>query len=419
MPKIKVSINKTNQGKINKWIKNLSLENKEQFSESFNNFLLEEMKTLRECSEKSIVEAYIEAANNVIKNSLKETNVWVDSAFDIVNTQARSKLAHKYTSNQHFDNNIDVYFNEVKREYILHPMNESDNLEFLPENRDIFIKNNLKLVINCAKRYRGLGLTFEDLIQAGNEGLLIAFDKFDTKRANLRKAILDAINESELEIFTFDDAKSIVESKFTYGKNLDKTISCIPKSGFEDKKKFKDWVMVNVKTAVFASVAFQWIKALILYELSNFSTIIKIPKQDKHDEIFDDIGMPAVTPQTSIINLDSINPHTDDCYTDNQIAGVANEEFIVEAENIEREENETTYKYISDKILNMLNETERRIVKKRFGIGFPSSLSINEIAESENIPVSKVKHTLNQSLKELAKNLSAKDKETLYNLFIS
>ena len=83
------------------------------------------------------------------------------------------------------------------------------------------------------------------------------------------------------------------------------------------------------------------------------------------------------------------------------------------------EENETTYKYISDKILNMLNETERRIVKKRFGIGFPSSLSINEIAESENIPVSKVKHTLNQSLKELAKNLSAKDKETLYNLFIS
>ena len=70
MPKIKVSINKTNQGKINKWIKNLSLENKEQFSESFNNFLLEEMKTLRECSEKSIVEAYIEAANNVIKNRL-------------------------------------------------------------------------------------------------------------------------------------------------------------------------------------------------------------------------------------------------------------------------------------------------------------------------------------------------------------
>ena len=71
MPKIKVSINKTNQGKINKWIKNLSLENKEQFSESFNNFLLEEMKTLRECSEKSIVEAYIEAANNVIVSSTK------------------------------------------------------------------------------------------------------------------------------------------------------------------------------------------------------------------------------------------------------------------------------------------------------------------------------------------------------------
>ena len=52
-----------------------------------------------------------------------------------------------------------------------------------------FIKNNLKLVVNCAKRYLDNGLPFEDLIQAGNVGLLTAFEKFDTERGNLRFAI--------------------------------------------------------------------------------------------------------------------------------------------------------------------------------------------------------------------------------------
>jgi RNA polymerase primary sigma factor len=38
---------------------------------------------------------------------------------------------------------------------------------------------NLRLVIAIAKRYRGLGLSFADLIQEGNGGLLRAVDKFD------------------------------------------------------------------------------------------------------------------------------------------------------------------------------------------------------------------------------------------------
>ena len=104
--------------------------------------------------------------------------------------KARKSLVVKYTTNHIFNNNIDIYFNEVKREYILHPMNESDSLEFVPENRDIFIKNNLKLVVNCAKRYRGLGLPFEDLIQTGNYGLLVAFEKFDNKQSDEEVATL-------------------------------------------------------------------------------------------------------------------------------------------------------------------------------------------------------------------------------------
>jgi len=35
-----------------------------------------------------------------------------------------------------------------------------------------------------AKRYRGMGLSFEDLIQEGNLGLLRAVEKFDPDRGH-------------------------------------------------------------------------------------------------------------------------------------------------------------------------------------------------------------------------------------------
>lgn len=48
--------------------------------------------------------------------------------------------------------------------------------------RDRLAKSNLRLVTYIAKRYRGLGMTFLDLIQEGNVGLMRAVDKFDPDR---------------------------------------------------------------------------------------------------------------------------------------------------------------------------------------------------------------------------------------------
>ena len=52
------------------------------------------------------------------------------------------------------------------------------------EAKHQMVKANLRLVLSIAKRYRGRGMTFDDLIQEGNLGLLKAVGRYDHTKGN-------------------------------------------------------------------------------------------------------------------------------------------------------------------------------------------------------------------------------------------
>lgn len=408
MPRGRNSLNKTSQKKISDFIKVIIPELKGVdpvwFENEFSTVVLNDVKGIKEGNEKKIVDLYIQYGS-----ILPEHSENIEKGIEIVSTKVRHFLSDAYTNKTH-DDIIDMYFNDVRREYILCPSNASNNLEFIPENRDTFIRNNLKLVVSIAKKYRNFGLPFEDLIQAGNYGLMIAFERFDANRNTLRGKVITAIKESKYEYFSKEDALSLLSEFFTYDNILTKAEKKIPVDGFESKDAFISWAKVNVKTAIFASVAYRWIESYIKQELGHHRSTVRFLKTKEDKENPNSAG-------NYVISLDSINPYTDDNYSDNLLEGVTQEEFIIEDERIVNEERNEYFKDVIDKALSGLSLLDRRIIKKKFGIGFPNELSNNEIAESEGLSLSDVKNSINKSLKYIADEIPDNVKENIIELF--
>jgi RNA polymerase primary sigma factor len=89
-------------------------------------------------------------------------------------------------SDQEIPNPLARYFGQIGRGRLLTHEEEIDLGRRTREGdktaRSKLIEKNLRLVIPIAKKYRGMGLPFGDLIQEGNIGLIRAADKFDPEK---------------------------------------------------------------------------------------------------------------------------------------------------------------------------------------------------------------------------------------------
>ena len=289
-------------------------------------------------------------------------------------------------------NSIQQYFKEVGDIYARH--NNDYNIEFCPENRDKLIEMNLKAVISIAKRYQGLGLSLQELISAGNYGLVIAFDKFDPNRSKLKDNVMTCI-EPLPEEFDFEELNNAVKQYFTYGdvkkKFLDKFI---PDNTYTKKEVIK-WINKNVFNAKFNSIATMWIRAYILIEIDNYSRLVKKPKvdiyKDKQEhgafkkEITVDIDSPTSMDSTNtIVDVLSIE---DETKSDLDVS----EAYIV-------------FKHGLSKLLEGIKPRDRSIFLKKFGIGLPRPMLPKEIADQEGLSKARVSQIFQSVIEQMQIN---------------
>ncbi|MBB5183059.1 RNA polymerase sigma factor RpoD [Catenisphaera adipataccumulans] len=114
-----------------------------------------------------------------------------------------------YSSN----NSVKVYLHQLGEYPLLSPEEEQEIAKRVkegdPEAKQTLINSNLRLVVSIAKKYNGRGLSFQDLIQEGNFGLMRAVDKFDYTKGYkfstyatwwIRQAITRAIGDQSRTI---------------------------------------------------------------------------------------------------------------------------------------------------------------------------------------------------------------------------
>lgn len=127
---------------------------------------------------------YLEA-NNIAVLNLTDDEGPDDDAILELEQDEEAALADDLSTNTSVmsDDPVKLYLKEIGS-YPLLTIEDEIELAKRIENGDedakqILAESNLRLVVSIAKRYVGRGLSFLDLIQEGNLGLIKAVDKFD------------------------------------------------------------------------------------------------------------------------------------------------------------------------------------------------------------------------------------------------
>ena len=145
----------------------------------------------------------------------KETKLWKITLY--------GKADHA-VDNQYKDY-IKLYFNDISKIPLLNYEEEKEVARKIKkwdeEAKKKLIESNLRLVISIAKRYLGSRLTFSDLIQEGNIGLIKAIEKFDPDKEfkfstyatwwikqSITKAIADMTRHVRIPVHLIDEINS-------------------------------------------------------------------------------------------------------------------------------------------------------------------------------------------------------------------
>lgn len=303
------------------------------------------------------------------------------------------------------DSTLQKYFNEINTIYTRN--NNEYDIPFCEENREKIISMNLKSVIAIAKCYQGLGIDFQDLISIGNEGLCVAFEKYDPSRACLKENVKKAINDLNKDVITFDELQTVINQFLKYGESIKKLFN----ARFKEEHTYTvqeilKWVDRNINNAKFNSVACKWIKAYIIQEINNNSRIVKKPKS----EIDKDKTESGSYKREVVLNIDA--PISSDENSKTLADTLSIEDETIDKDSLENEENYKIFKRGLNKLLTGVKSRDRRIILKKFGIGMIRPLQPNEIASQEGLSIARISQIVNSTIEQMIEN-SKKYRDTI------
>ena len=165
-----------------------------------------------------------------------------------------------------FDDSIQMYLKEIGKVPLLTPDEEKEVATKVAEGSleatKKLVEANLRLVVSIAKKYVGRGLTFLDLIEEGNLGLIKAVEKFDvTKgykfstyatwwiRQAITRAIADQARTIRVPVHMVETINKLirVKSKLVQDLGREPTVSELSEKMELDEEKVRQIMVYSVE----------------------------------------------------------------------------------------------------------------------------------------------------------------------------
>lgn len=106
-----------------------------------------------------------------------------DVRFDGADEEARERTDAAFIDD--YPDIVKMYFDDVRNIPVLTQEEERELIRRMREGdeqaRDTFVQANLRLVIYAVRPFKGRGMSFLDLVQEGNIGLLMAVERYDER----------------------------------------------------------------------------------------------------------------------------------------------------------------------------------------------------------------------------------------------
>ena len=162
---------------------------------------------------------------------------------------------------QETDDSLKAYLREIGNIPLL---SAEEELELARRSRagdkaakEKLINSNLRLVVSIAKKYRGLGMSFADLIQEGNMGLIRGVGKFDPEmgyklstyatwwiRQGMLRALADKTRTVRIPVHMVDNINRLnkMQKKLTIELGYDPDASDLAQALGVSEKEVREWL---------------------------------------------------------------------------------------------------------------------------------------------------------------------------------